>query len=87
MTRANPNNPLDVLILAAGLGTRMKSRRAKVLHELGGRPLIAHVSRTAAGLEPRKIHIVIGYQADEVRRAVEEELGTATAAFVLRATL
>ena len=84
MTRANPNNPLDVLILAAGLGTRMKSRRAKVLHELGGRPLIAHVSRSAAGLEPRKIHIVIGYQADKVRRAVEEELGTATTAFVLQ---
>src|SRR5439155_12637628 len=82
MTRANPNNPLDVLILAAGLGRRMKSNRAKVLHELGGRPLIAHVSRTAARLDPSRIHVVVGYQADEVRRAVENELGTEKVAFI-----
>ena len=66
---------LDVLILAAGLGTRMKSRRAKVLHELGGRPLIAHVCRTAAKLNPESTCVVIGYQADEVKGAVEKELG------------
>src|ERR1043166_9376373 len=41
---------LDVLILAAGLGTRMRSATAKVLHKLGGRPLIAHVCRTARAL-------------------------------------
>nr|MBA3440655.1 NTP transferase domain-containing protein [Pyrinomonadaceae bacterium] len=46
-------SPLDVLILAAGLGTRMRSRTAKVLHKLDGRPLIAHVCRTAAALSPR----------------------------------
>jgi bifunctional N-acetylglucosamine-1-phosphate-uridyltransferase/glucosamine-1-phosphate-acetyltransferase GlmU-like protein len=44
--------PLDVLILAAGLGTRMRSQTAKVLHRLAGRPLIAHVCRTAAALSP-----------------------------------
>jgi len=82
MTRANPDKPLEVLVLAAGLGTRMKSNRAKVLHELGGRPLIAHVSRTAARLDPHKIHVVVGYQADEVRRAVEDELGTGKVAFI-----
>ena len=41
-----------VLILAAGLGTRMKSARAKVLHELGGLPLITYVCRTAQALNP-----------------------------------
>jgi bifunctional UDP-N-acetylglucosamine pyrophosphorylase / glucosamine-1-phosphate N-acetyltransferase len=84
MAQPKPNKPLDVLILAAGLGTRMKSRRAKVLHELGGRPLIAHVCRTAASLNPRSIYVVIGHQADEVKRAVEEELGPGQAMFVIQ---
>ena len=47
--------PLNVLVMAAGLGTRMKSKRAKVLHELAGRPLIAHVVRTAQSLDPKTI--------------------------------
>ena len=62
----------DVLILAAGLGTRMKSGKAKVLHELDGRPLIEHVSRTAMSLQPRMIHVVVGYQADEVENAIRK---------------
>ena len=62
-------HPLTVLILAAGLGTRMKSTRAKVLHQLGGRPLIAHVLRTAARLDPDRIVVVLGHQADEVKSA------------------
>lgn len=66
--------PLDVLILAAGLGTRMKSEKAKVLHKLGGKPLIAHVCRTASSLDPRKIYVVVGHQADEVKAAVLLEL-------------
>jgi bifunctional UDP-N-acetylglucosamine pyrophosphorylase/glucosamine-1-phosphate N-acetyltransferase len=61
--------------MAAGLGTRMKSKRAKVLHELGGAPLIAHVVRTAQTLDPRKILVVVGHQADEVERAVLAEAG------------
>lgn len=74
--------PLDILILAAGLGTRMKSARAKVLHKLGGRPLIAHVCRTATLLNPRKIYVIVGYQADDVRVAVEKEIGIDQAGFV-----
>ncbi len=62
-------HPLTVLILAAGLGTRMKSTRAKVLHQLGGRPLIAHVLRTVARLDPDRIVVVLGHQADEVKSA------------------
>ncbi|GAC1403361.1 MAG: bifunctional UDP-N-acetylglucosamine diphosphorylase/glucosamine-1-phosphate N-acetyltransferase GlmU [Pyrinomonadaceae bacterium] len=75
---------LDILILAAGLGTRMKSATAKVLHKLGGRPLIAHVCRTAAALSNRPVHIVVGHQAEEVRSAVIEELGAENARFIIQ---
>lgn len=69
-------------MLAAGLGTRMRSRKAKVLHKLQGRPLIAHVCRTAATLDPRQLCVVVGHQADEVAAAVREELGEGAAVFV-----
>src|SRR5256886_14353251 len=74
--------PLDVIILAAGLGTRMKSGLAKVLHKLDGRPLIAHVCRTAAKLRPRKIYVIVGHQAEQAEAAVEQELGKGGAVFV-----
>ena len=63
----------DVLILAAGLGTRMKSGRAKVLHELAGRPLIAHVIKSAMALNPEAIITVVGHQAEDVEQAVRHE--------------
>ncbi|HLF84696.1 MAG TPA: bifunctional UDP-N-acetylglucosamine diphosphorylase/glucosamine-1-phosphate N-acetyltransferase GlmU [Blastocatellia bacterium] len=63
----------DVMILAAGLGTRMKSRRAKVLHELAGRPLVAHVLRAVFELAPEAVFTVVGYQAEEVERAVRDQ--------------
>jgi bifunctional UDP-N-acetylglucosamine pyrophosphorylase/glucosamine-1-phosphate N-acetyltransferase len=77
-----PGQPLNILVLAAGLGTRMKSRQAKVLHQLGGRPLIVHVCRAAATLNPRMIYVVIGHQAEEVKAAVEGEFGNAQVKFV-----
>ncbi len=61
-----------VIVLAAGLGTRMKSDLAKALHQLAGRPLIQHVLDAAAGVEPEKIVLVLGHQADKVRSAVGE---------------
>ena len=76
------HKPLDVLILAAGLGTRMRSSRAKVLHRLDGRPLINHVSRTAAALAPEKIYVIVGHQAEEVKAAVLEEFDSDLAVFV-----
>jgi bifunctional UDP-N-acetylglucosamine pyrophosphorylase/glucosamine-1-phosphate N-acetyltransferase len=79
-----PDQSLVILILAAGLGTRMKSARAKVLHELGGLPLITYVCRTAQSLSPEKICVVVGHQADEVERAVQTEVGD-KAAFVTQA--
>jgi bifunctional UDP-N-acetylglucosamine pyrophosphorylase / glucosamine-1-phosphate N-acetyltransferase len=77
------SRPLNVLIMAAGLGTRMKSRRAKVLHELGGAPLIAYVVRAAQALEPRSIITILGHQAEEVERAVLTEVGE-LASFVIQ---
>src|SRR4051812_23490506 len=64
-------NRLTVVILAAGLGTRMKSRKAKVLHRAGGKSLVQHVVDTALELTgPERIFVVVGHQADEVRKAV-----------------
>jgi bifunctional UDP-N-acetylglucosamine pyrophosphorylase/glucosamine-1-phosphate N-acetyltransferase len=51
----------------------MKSRRAKVLHELAGRPLVAHVLGAAAGLAPESVYVIVGHQAEEVERAVRDE--------------
>lgn len=69
------NQPLNILILAAGLGTRMKSGRAKVLHELGGLPLITYVCRAAQSLGAVKTYVVVGHQAAEVKQAVQTEIG------------
>ena len=80
-TKSPPSTQLDVLVLAAGLGTRMKSNVAKVLHKLDGRPLVAHVCRTAAELQPNQILVVVGHQASEVRGAVDAELGKESAVF------
>ena len=67
------NEPINVLILAAGLGVRMKSDLAKVLHRLGGRPLIEYALRAATQLGPDNIYVVVGHQAaevEEVSRAI-----------------
>ena len=86
MENSQPETPqtLDVLILAAGLGTRMKSETAKVLHKLGGKPLISHVCRTAAALDPRKIVVVVGHQAESVEQAIKQELNQERVSFALQ---
>ncbi|MBT9330978.1 bifunctional UDP-N-acetylglucosamine diphosphorylase/glucosamine-1-phosphate N-acetyltransferase GlmU [Paracidobacterium acidisoli] len=62
---------LGILIMAAGKGTRLKSKRAKVLHEIGGRPLLSHVIAAAAQIvTPQDIHVVVGHQAAQVEAAV-----------------
>ncbi len=73
------NTPINILILAAGLGTRMKSDRAKVLHKLGSRPLINQVLRTAAQLDPENIFIVVGHQAEKVEEAARAALDPSAA--------
>ena len=71
---------LDVVILAAGKGTRMKSVRPKVLQPVGGRPMLRHVTDLVARIGAAKTHVVIGNGADEVRdyyaRAAETEKAT-----------
>lgn len=62
-----------VIILAAGLGTRMKSSLAKALHPVAELPLIRHVLNAASGLVPEKIIVVLGHQADKVRNAVGDD--------------
>ncbi len=57
---------LEIVILAAGQGTRMRSTLPKVLHPLAGRPLLAHVLDTAASLSPQQTHVVVGHGADKV---------------------
>ncbi len=60
-----------IAILAAGKGTRLKSRRPKVLHEIGGKPLLAHVVAAAAKVVPaQNIFAIIGHEADAVRMAM-----------------
>ena len=61
---------LEVIILAAGQGSRMQSSIPKVLHTLAGRPLVAHVLQTARRLNAERIHVVVGYGAEAVQSAV-----------------
>ncbi len=66
-----PHDPsLAVVILAAGVGTRMRSALPKPLHELGGRPLVGYAIRAAANLGAGTTVIVVGHRADEVRAAL-----------------
>jgi UDP-N-acetylglucosamine pyrophosphorylase len=60
---------LAIIIMAAGKGTRMKSDLAKVLHPLGGRPMLHEVLDTSQKLSPEKIVIIVGHQADSVKEA------------------
>jgi bifunctional UDP-N-acetylglucosamine pyrophosphorylase/glucosamine-1-phosphate N-acetyltransferase len=64
-----------VVILAAGKGTRMKSGEPKVLHQAGGLSLIEHVLRAADALRPATTVVVVGFQAERVKRALGKRLG------------
>lgn len=80
------NNPVTTLILAAGLGTRMKSSKAKVLHEVLFKPMILHVLDTVKTLNPDHTFVIVGHQREKVAELVasyqascivqEEQLGT-----------
>ena len=74
------NVPLNVVILAAGQGKRMKSARPKVLHEVAGRPMLAHVIDTAVALgraagAAARVIVVVGHGADAVRSAFSDRAG------------
>lgn len=81
------HRPLACIILAAGKGTRMKSALPKVLHPLGGLPMVSHVVAAAQSLSPEKIVVVVGPGMDNVATTVaphptvvqENQLGTGDA--------
>jgi bifunctional UDP-N-acetylglucosamine pyrophosphorylase / glucosamine-1-phosphate N-acetyltransferase len=70
-----PNKDVVIVILAAGKGTRLKSRLAKVLHPAGGRSLIEHVVGCCLPLKPKKIVTIVGHQAEQVTAALEPSGG------------
>lgn len=72
---------LEIIILAAGKGTRMKSNLPKVMHLLAGKPLVQHVIDRARELSARKIHLVVGHGAEHV----ESSLAAADLTFSLQA--
>ncbi len=89
---------IAVVIMAAGKGTRLKSKHPKVLHEVGGKPLLAHVIAAATKVVAAKdVYAIIGHEADQVRQAVahaginfvlqEEQRGTGHALMVAREAL
>jgi bifunctional UDP-N-acetylglucosamine pyrophosphorylase / glucosamine-1-phosphate N-acetyltransferase len=89
---------IAVAIMAAGKGTRLKSQLPKVLHEVGGRPLLEHVIRAAIQLvQPGDVFAIIGHEADKVRAAIghtgvqfilqAEQRGTGHALIVAREAL
>lgn len=72
---------LDIVILAAGQGTRMRSALPKVLHPVAGQSMLGHVINTARELQPKAIHVVIGHGAERVR----ERLAADDLTFVVQA--
>ncbi len=91
-----PERGLAAVILAAGLGKRMRSARPKVLHRIAGAPLISHVLRAVAPLAPTHTVVVVGHGADQVRATLgptvtyatqTEQRGTGHALLQARAAL
>ena len=69
----NTKEEVAVIILAAGLGTRMKSSKAKVLHEILGKPMVMYVVEVAKKIAGDNVVLVIGNQAEKVRKVVSEQ--------------
>src|ERR1700738_189233 len=85
-----------IAIMAAGKGTRLKSKRPKVLHEIGGQELLLHVIAAAQSVGPAgQIYCIVGHEADRVKAAVsptgvkfvmqEEQRGTGHALQMVKA--
>lgn len=63
----------DVVILAAGQGSRMKSALPKVMHTLAGKPMLQHVIDSARQLQPQGLHVVIGHEGEQVEQAMANQ--------------
>jgi bifunctional UDP-N-acetylglucosamine pyrophosphorylase/glucosamine-1-phosphate N-acetyltransferase len=68
----DPTRPVALIVLAAGAGTRMNSELPKPLHELAGRPLVAHALAAGRALDPERVIVVTGHGAEAVEQAVAE---------------
>jgi bifunctional UDP-N-acetylglucosamine pyrophosphorylase / glucosamine-1-phosphate N-acetyltransferase len=98
-SKVSSSNPrIAIAIMAAGKGTRLKSKLPKVLHEVGGKPLLAHVIAAAAKVVPAKdVYAIVGHEADRVREALshtgvgfvlqKEQRGTGHALMMAREAL
>jgi bifunctional UDP-N-acetylglucosamine pyrophosphorylase / glucosamine-1-phosphate N-acetyltransferase len=97
-TKTENADKIAIAIMAAGKGTRLKSKLPKVLHEVGGKPLLAHVIAAASQIAPAKdVYAIIGHEAERVRQAVgdsginfvvqKEQRGTGHALMVAREAL
>src|SRR5690242_9195958 len=75
---------IAAIVLAAGLGTRMRSERAKVLHELGGEPMIARTLRAIMPMGPHPLALVVGHQARDVEAAARASFPEAEFAFAIQ---
>jgi bifunctional UDP-N-acetylglucosamine pyrophosphorylase/glucosamine-1-phosphate N-acetyltransferase len=64
-----PDQKIEVCILSAGMGTRMRSNRPKALQQLAGRPLLGHILQTLKLLNASRVHVVIGQEADQIQNA------------------
>lgn len=71
---------LGVIVMAAGLGKRMKSKLVKVLHPVAGRPMVVHVVELALRLADRGVVVVVGHQGEDVRRVLERQWPAAAGA-------
>lgn len=67
------NKAIEVCILAAGKGTRMKSSKPKVLHPIAGRPMLRHLVSTVQSLDINNVHVVVGSGADEVKQSFQND--------------
>ncbi len=74
MDRKEPDMKLATVIMAAGMGTRMKSQLPKVLHPILGKPLLFHVLEAIQPLAPVRTAVVVGHEADRVQTALEPHL-------------
>nr|WP_218063637.1 bifunctional UDP-N-acetylglucosamine diphosphorylase/glucosamine-1-phosphate N-acetyltransferase GlmU [Arthrobacter wenxiniae] len=73
----NSFNPAAVIVLAAGAGTRMKSRLPKILHPIGGISMVGHALAAARGLNPERLAVVVRFERDQVAAHIAELDGTA----------
>lgn len=66
-------NEIAFIILAAGIGKRMKSNKAKVLHEILGKPMIYYVLDTVCGISEKNIFVVVGHQSESVKTTIDQK--------------